>query len=979
MRTRLLRRASIGALTLTLIGALGIGGAQADNVVADGDGLTPVVASSLSIGNVACGATTTKTVALAVSHNGGGTNNRNVFAGSAVVTVSVGGTTGTGLSATAPASTITLPSDWVSSPNNTQSDVVYSSVTLTSTTAGSGSGTVTYSASGRNQDGVSTTTITSTLNVSWTTGTCVTTTPTTTTVTCPTVHQTYTSAALEPCTALVTGTNGFSQVLPVTYTANTNAGLATASASFVGDSTHLASSSSSNFTIDPASSTVTVSCPATVTYDGTEKTPCAASYTGAGLPASTGLTPTYSNNTNAGTATASASWSGDPNHTAGRDSKDFTIAKAPSATTISCDSSGLAYTGTHLAPCTAEATGVGLPKQAVAVTYDPNDVDAGPVTATASYGGDSNHEPSNAATATFAIGQASTVTSITCDPAAQTFDGAPHAICSARVTGPDFTAPLTVAYDDNVNAGTVHVTATFNSTGNYASSSASASFVIAKAQPVVTIGCTPAVVTYDGTAHKPCSASVSGPGMPSEALAVRYANNVDAGTATADAEYVETANYLGATGSSTFVINPATSTLTVSCARAVYDGTPKTPCDATVSGDGVIDPDVVIAYVYSDNTRAGSNASVSATWPGDRNHMASSAIGVFSIDKAASSVSVDCPTKVTFTGGEQTPCTASVEAPGVKVVDEAHPILWAYTNNVHAGLASVSAIWDGDTNHYGSHSDPVTFTIDKAESTVSLICPATVTFTGGPQTPCSATASGAGMADVGLMPDYTNNVTAGTAHATASWAGDDDHTASNDGKNFTIDKAPSEVSVTCNPSSVTFTGSPIEPCSARASGAGGLDASVSVTYANNVAVGTATATGTYPGDANHLGSTGSGTFTIGSWTPSGFYQPVDVGDTVNVVKNGSTVPLKFEVFRDGVELTSTSIVTSFSSTPIACDASAVVDELPVTTTGGTSLRYDTTAGQFVQNWQTPKKPGACYLVTMTTQDKSFIKAKFKLK
>ena len=45
----------------------------------------------------------------------------------------------------------------------------------------------------------------------------------------------------------------------------------------------------------------------------------------------------------------------------------------------------------------------------------------------------------------------------------------------------------------------------------------------------------------------------------------------------------------------------------------------------------------------------------------------------------------------------------------------------------------------------------------------------------------------------------------------------------------------------------------------------------------------------------------------------------------------------------------------------------------------TSLRYDATAGQFIQNWQTPKLPGQCYRVTMTTDDGSALVAFFKLK
>ena len=79
------------------------------------------------------------------------------------------------------------------------------------------------------------------------------------------------------------------------------------------------------------------------------------------------------------------------------------------------------------------------------------------------------------------------------------------------------------------------------------------------------------------------------------------------------------------------------------------------------------------------------------------------------------------------------------------------------------------------------------------------------------------------------------------------------------------------------------------------------------------------------------------------------------------------------------ELTSTSAVKSFVQTKVNCDSAATLDEIEVASTGGTSLRYDATGGQFIQNWQTPKTAGACYRVTMTTQDGSALSALFKLK
>jgi len=117
-----------------------------------------------------------------------------------------------------------------------------------------------------------------------------------------------------------------------------------------------------------------------------------------------------------------------------------------------------------------------------------------------------------------------------------------------------------------------------------------------------------------------------------------------------------------------------------------------------------------------------------------------------------------------------------------------------------------------------------------------------------------------------------------------------------------------------------------------------------------------------------------------AWTLKGFYQPVDMSGTWNTVKGGSTVPLKFEVFAGSTEKTNTSVVASFIQKTVACPgASATTDEIEITTTGGTNLRYDATGGQFVQNWATSKKPGTCYTVTMTTQDGSKISANFMLK
>ena len=165
-------------------------------------------------------------------------------------------------------------------------------------------------------------------------------------------------------------------------------------------------------------------------------------------------------------------------------------------------------------------------------------------------------------------------------------------------------------------------------------------------------------------------------------------------------------------------------------------------------------------------------------------------------------------------------------------------------------------------------------------------------------------------------------------------------------------------------------------CTAADFASGPKDCEVSG-YGTSVGSHTMTATA-----RDNAGNTATETrsYSVAAWTLRGFHQPVDMNGTWNIVKNGSTVPLKFEVFAGDNERTTTSSIEGFTVKGVACPTTGLVtDDIELTTTGGTSLRYDSTAGQFIQNWQTPKKAGACYTVTMRTIDGSSISANFKLR
>src|SRR5262249_14258804 len=153
--------------------------------------------------------------------------------------------------------------------------------------------------------------------------------------------------------------------------------------------------------------------------------------------------------------------------------------------------------------------------------------------------------------------------------------------------------------------------------------------------------------------------------------------------------------------------------------------------------------------------------------------------------------------------------------------------------------------------NYQSSNGSANFQITPAPTTTNISCPGSVAYTGAPQTPCSAAATGPGLNTPATTLQYTSNTSVGTANVSASDAGGGNYQGSKRVSSFQITGAATTASVSC-PASVTYTGSPVTPCTGLVTGPG-LSQAVTPTYSSNT-VGVATATVSYAGGGNYLPS-----------------------------------------------------------------------------------------------------------------------------
>jgi len=115
----------------------------------------------------------------------------------------------------------------------------------------------------------------------------------------------------------------------------------------------------------------------------------------------------------------------------------------------------------------------------------------------------------------------------------------------------------------------------------------------------------------------------------------------------------------------------------------------------------------------------------------------------------------------------------------------------------------------------------------------------------------------------------------------------------------------------------------------------------------------------------------------------GFYQPVDNTPTLNVVKAGSAVPVKFSLGGDqGLDIFAKAADgSSYPKTaPIACNSTDSVDAIEETVSASTSaLHYDASTNHYVYNWKTEKAwAGTCLQLVLKFKDGTKHLANFRL-
>ena len=438
------------------------------------------------------------------------------------------------------------------------------------------------------------------------------------------------------------------------------------------------------------------------------------------------------------------------------------------------------------------------------------------------------------------------------------------------------------------------------------------------------------------------------------------------------------------------MIGKATATVTFNAGTLsqTYDGSVKTVATTTTPSGLTVDPS------FTGTPKDAGSYPVTATI-NDTNYQGS-ASGTLVILKAAATTSFTstAPGSLAYNGSYTAAATTTGDGTLTIGASGACSISGGLvTITAGSGTCTVTATTADGTNYSGSSATPQTITAIKATPTVStwptasgitygqalsastltgITAPATGTFAF--TTPSMTPNAGTYSASVTFTPADTNNyntvtgsVNVAVAKATPAITFGTAPTATYPSGNFTVsasttntDSSALTYSVSTGPctlvSGATFSPSGTGSCVVQASGA----ATTNFVAASN---------------------TQTVTITAAPYNFIGFLQPVDNAPVLNTGSAGKTYPVKWRLTNPstGTYISNLTTVTSIQYAPVSCSnlTTDLSSPLDTTATGGTALRYDSTANQFVYNWSAPSQKG-CYVLILTLSDGSVHTANFNL-
>lgn len=337
------------------------------------------------------------------------------------------------------------------------------------------------------------------------------------------------------------------------------------------------------------------------------------------------------------------------------------------------------------------------------------------------------------------------------------------------VSGAGGTAPLAYTLTPNLPAGLLYDTSTGQIEGIPSSISVAASYTVtitdknsAQAQagfqlsvqpitPILALHCTE--VSYDGKAHRCTGSATDAAGTAlSGSWSLVPESVTTAGSTVITGTFTNTNNLYASGGSATgtLMIDKASSSLALGNAPAnALTGTPET-ITVTVAGAGTLSGSVTLSSASGllctatlDASGVGScsftpttpgNLTITAQYPGDENHTASSATETLFVYNASVKLQLSS-TQLSYPGSTNlTACISPATATGsVQILDGTTQIAnlavqgggcaYGYiTPGLAAGTHTLSAVYSGDANNAGGNSLPVAVTVAPASVTLSPAC-----------------------------------------------------------------------------------------------------------------------------------------------------------------------------------------------------------------------------------------------------------------